>query len=244
MDALLRSTGGISFIPYKTFSYTYAYTLGGLHYLSSIFTNALFIFKKIQYTIEGLLMMYDVQSYINRFRRSRKRYMIVSLAIYYENGGGHAVILIFEKKPNEIICELYDPSYSCLVEDSVSNTINTLLRSQLRQYGVRYSTPSDLSVIVCPQACSRDIFGYCQTYSLLYVKKVLSSRPGTSRLSIMRNLPVSTELDAFITDVYRSIRRKRVIPNIIKEALAVYDTLSDTNKFIVADTIENLLEVD
>jgi hypothetical protein len=196
MDDLIESINtalDVENFNYKTFSKTDVYFIAGMHHLRTKYNKIALFSRNIityDYTIKNLIFENIL---LESFKRSNKAYMIVGLYLYSKTFQ-HANVLIFSKTKSKIDCTRYDPQYSCCIYQDIHDEIDNILRSKFKQLDVKYISPSDMSVIVCPQSYAVDFFGYCQTYTIIYIDNFLKNS-GKNMLKIINIFPSEQELN-------------------------------------------------
>lgn len=196
MDELIESINtalGVENFNYKTFSKTDVYFIAGMYHLRTKYNKIALFSPNIiiyDYTIKNI--SFETIP-LESFKRSNKTYMIVGLYLYSKTFQ-HANALIFSKTKSKIDCTRYDPQYSCCIYQDIHDEIDAVLRSKFKQLNVKYISPSDMTVIVCPQSYTVDFFGYCQTYTIIYIDNFLKNS-GKNVLKIMNIFPSEQELN-------------------------------------------------
>lgn len=206
---------------YKKFSQTGAFMMAGLKYLHKRYRrNVRFVFNYLSYSFNNDLYN-DLQASVDVFFFIPERYMVIPLSIQGPEVG-HANVLFFFKEKDKVYCERYDPQYSCCIGETYHKKIDADLSRELSKLNVIYVSPEKMGVIVCPQAYIRDDFGYCQTYTIIYLDKLLSN-PSENRLRTIADFPTENDLKRYIKHIVEMIIKLPGFNNYDKNILLNYD---------------------
>lgn len=220
----LNETLDIEKLNYRTFSQSGIFMAAGLKRLQMKYTRVLFIFHYIEFSF-GKKLYDDLKTFIRVFSDAKQMYMVIPLTIPGDNNIGHANVLFFYKHKGIVYCERYDPQYSCCIQVVYHMLIDDDIREVLTKLNIKYISPKDMTLIVCPQAYIRDNFGYCQTYTLIYLDKLLSNL-SRHRLQIISDFPTENDLKNYIKDIVKILLKLPILTKYDRNILLNYDTSS------------------
>lgn len=195
----------IELFKFKSFSQTTKFMFYGMYHLASIYNNLRIIPFYLAYTQNGLSKNSVKMVYNYLPKLNLNAYNILYLTVHTTDAIGHANLLVIYMSQKGMICERYDPAYSCCADNSIDNILDNYLKLMFLEVNIKYISPKDMSVIVCPQAYIKDDFGYCQTYCLFYIKNLAQNKE--HRLKTMSRFAQQNELDQFIKEVVAYIIR-------------------------------------
>lgn len=231
----LNETLDIEKFNYKTFSQLPIFMLAGLKYIHNRYnTNVLFIYSYIQYNFYQKFNN-NLETYLDMFSMVGKKYMVIPFSITKDRTG-HSNLLFFYKKKGMVYCERYDPEYSCCIMEDYHDHVDMILYKEFTKFNVTYISPKNMSVVVCPQAYIKDNFGYCQTYTLIYLDNLLKNT-GKNRLKVMSEFPTENDLNEFIKNVVKMILKLPNLTKYDKDAILNYDTISKNTRNYISSLL-------
>ncbi len=236
MEHLLTSLNeslDIEAFNYKTFSQSHVFMSVGMKHLQDKYINKAIVY--ITYAVCNGEFHFNLIEAIQLFSLSNKLYMVIPLNINF-GPSGHANVLFFYKEKGKIYCERYDPEYSCCITAKYHRKVDLFLYKELTMLNIKYISPEMMSVIVCPQAYIVDNFGYCQTYTLIYIDNLLSM-PKRNRLETMAMFPTKNQLNNYIKDIVMMILTFPRLTKKDKEYILNFDNLSQILKVYVSALI-------
>lgn len=229
MDALVKSlntTLDIELFNFKQFSQTTLFMMAGMKYLQNKYKN------KIHAHEIPVVITKDNQLSYNLDIHTDKMYTFVPLIIRGEIIN-HVNVLIFYANRNNVICERYDPQYSCCINEQFQRRIDTVLTSEFSKTNIIYVSPESMGIIVCPQSYIKDNFGYCQTYTLLYIDNFMKNT-GKNRLEVISSFPSIQDLHDHIKTIVKFILQTTALTEKHKNILINYDTMpGDMKDYII-----------
>ncbi len=235
----LNETLDIERLNYKTFSQSVAFMAAGLKRLEVKYTKVMFFFNYIEYYF-GRRLYNELKRFIRIFSSAKQIFMVIPLMIKNDGYIGHANVLFFYKKRGIVYCERYDPQYSCCIDEEYHSSIDNGLRSILTMLNVKYISPKKMNLVVCPQAYIRDNFGYCQTYTLIYLDKLLSNI-SKNRLQTISDFPTENDLKNYIKDIVKMILKLPRLTKYDKDILLNYDTSSGNLKNYISALLLSII---
>lgn len=184
---------------------------------------------------------------VEKFKKNKRRkYLVIYLGIFFDNGKGHATVLMIEKKKNRTTMERYDPDYLISNEQVLIDEYMNILSTNL---GLEYIPASRACPYIGPQTMANDDFGYCQTYVLHYIRDrmmyVFSDQIQIVDNTFKRLANKRTfikELDDTIKSIVRFIFKTYEPTYIMKDMILNYNSLTHEGKTNVVNYLSGLIK--